>query len=166
MRVVLEDGASHAVDSSDMAFRFAMSQAVREAMARAAPSVLEPIMKLDVVAPQEVKCVHDSTANFETISNAIKLHLRSSQFQGAIVSGLSRRMGLIQNSSTMDDNVVIEADVPLAQMFGYSTDIRSITQGKGEFTMEYRQHQPVQRDQQAELIKAFKEEQEAAAGAA
>mmetsp|Transcript_18927 Transcript_18927/g.38855 ORF Transcript_18927/g.38855 Transcript_18927/m.38855 type:complete len:728 (-) Transcript_18927:33-2216(-) len=137
MRVVLEDGASHAVDSSDMAFRYAMSQAVREAMAKANPSVLEPIMKLEVVAPQE--------------------------FQGTIVSGLNRRMGLIQNSSTMDDNVIIEADVPLSQMFGYSTDIRSITQGKGEFTMEYKDHQPVQRDQQAELIKAFKEEQEASA---
>ena len=136
MRVVLEDGASHAVDSSDMAFRYAMSQAVREAMGKASPSVLEPIMKLEVVAPQE--------------------------FQGAIVSGLNRRMGLIQNSSTMDDNVIIEADMPLAQMFGYSTDIRSITQGKGEFTMEYKEHQPVQRDQQAELIKAFKEEQEMA----
>jgi len=133
VRVVLQDGAAHAVDSSDMAFRYAMAQAVREAMGQADPSILEPIMKLDVVAPQE--------------------------FQGAIVSGLNRRMGLIQNSSNMDDNVVIEADVPLAQMFGYSTDIRSITQGKGEFTMEYKMHQAVPRDQQSTLIKNFKEQE-------
>ena len=118
--------AAHAVDSSDMAFRYAMAQAVREAMGAANPSILEPIMKLDVVAPME--------------------------FQGSIVSGLTRRMGLIQNSTNQDDNVVIEADVPLAQMFGYSTDIRSITQGKGEFTMEYKQHNPVSPDVQKGLI--------------
>ena len=126
--------AAHAVDSSDMAFRYAMAQAVREAMGAANPSILEPIMKLDVVAPME--------------------------FQGSIVSGLTRRMGLIQNSTNQDDNVVIEADVPLAQMFGYSTDIRSITQGKGEFTMEYKMHQAVPRDQQSTLIKNFKEQEE------
>ncbi|GMI14777.1 hypothetical protein TrVE_jg7333 [Triparma verrucosa] len=134
VRVVLQDGAAHAVDSSDMAFRYAMAQAVREAMGAANPSILEPIMKLDVVAPME--------------------------FQGSIVSGLTRRMGLIQNSTNQDDNVVIEADVPLAQMFGYSTDIRSITQGKGEFTMEYKMHQAVPRDQQSTLIKNFKEQEE------
>ena len=72
MRVALVDGQSHAVDSSDMAFRICMGAAVRESMQRAKPHILEPVMKLEVVAPQE--------------------------FQGTIVSGLNRRMGLIQNS--------------------------------------------------------------------
>jgi len=132
MRVALSDGQSHAVDSSDMAFRICMSAAVREAMKKANPQILEPVMKLEVVAPQE--------------------------FQGTIVSGLNRRMGLIQSSDiTEDASVQIVADMPLANMFGYSTDLRSITQGKGEFTMEYFDHMPVTRDTQNDLIKKHQE---------
>jgi len=142
MRVTLNDGASHAVDSSDMAFRIAMASAVREAMQRAKPQILEPIMKLDVESPQE--------------------------FQGAIVSGLNQRMGLIQSSEPTSDGsgVTIVADVPLAQMFGYSTNLRSITQGKGEFTMEYGRHSAVNRDEMDKLIKEFKADQAEKAKAA
>jgi len=134
LRVVLEDGASHSVDSSDMAFRIATAAATRDAMRKAQPSILEPVMKLEVVAPEE--------------------------FQGAIVGGLNRRNGLIQSSDMDADgsSVVIIADMPLANMFGYSTDLRSITQGKGEFTMEYKTHMPVRADVQEELIKAHNEE--------
>jgi len=136
VRVVLEDGASHAVDSSDLAFRTAMAHAVRDAMRSAQPSVLEPVMKVEVNVPAE--------------------------FQGAIVAALNRRMGLIQASDINEDGsgVKIEAEVPLASMFGYSTEIRSMTQGKGEFTMEYAIHSPVRIDVQEELVKKYKEERE------
>lgn len=103
--------------------------------------VLEPIMKLEVTAPSE--------------------------FQGNIMGQLNRRMALIQSNEVADDGtgVTITAEVPLAQMFGYSTDLRSITQGKGEFTMEYRAHAPVTRDVQETLIKKYKEQQAAEAAA-
>ena len=136
LRVVLQDGAAHSVDSSDMAFKIAMASAVREAMRKAQPKILEPIMKLEVESPEE--------------------------FQGAIVGGLNRRGGVIQASDVdSDGGVVIVADMPLAAMFGYSTDLRSITQGKGEFTMEYKSHEAVRPDVQEELIKNHQEERHA-----
>jgi elongation factor G len=90
-----------------------------------------------------------------------------SEFQGNIMGQLNRRMALIQSNEVADDGtgVTITAEVPLAQMFGYSTDLRSITQGKGEFTMEYRSHAPVTRDVQETLIKKYKEQQAAEAAA-
>ena len=94
--------------------------------------VLEPVMSLEVTAPAD--------------------------FQGNIVSNLNRRMGVIQ-SSDMSENgmdVCIKADVPLAQMFGYSTDLRSSTQGKGEFSMEYKSHDQVTRDVQEDLVAKFR----------
>ena len=79
------------------------------------------------------------------------------EFQGAIIGGLNKRGGVILNSDVSEDGsqVGINADVPLAHMFGYSTDIRSSTQGKGEFTMEYREHQGVSKESQEALIKIF-----------
>lgn len=78
------------------------------------------------------------------------------EFQGAIIGDVNRRKGLIQNSEGEGDEVVIEAHVPLADMFGYSTGLRSMTQGKGEFTMEYNQHAPVTADKLAELTLSHK----------
>lgn len=80
-----------------------------------------------------------------------------SEFQGVIIGGLNKRSGLIMSSDLNDDasQIKIEADVPLAEMFGYSTDLRSSTQGKGEFSMEYKQHQPVSKDTQETLIKLY-----------
>ena len=80
------------------------------------------------------------------------------EFQGTIVSGLNRRMGMIQSSdvSASGQDVVIKADVPLAQMFGYSTDLRSTTQGKGEFSMEYKGHEAVTKDAQENLVAEFR----------
>lgn len=137
VRVVLEDGAAHAVDSSDQAFRTAMANAIRDTMKKAKPAILEPVMNVEVETPSE--------------------------FQGTVVAGLNRRMGLIQASDMNEDGsgLRVDAEVPLANMFGYSTELRSQTQGKGEFTMEYKRHVPVPRNTQEELMKKYKEEKEA-----
>jgi elongation factor G len=137
VRVVLQDGAAHAVDSSDQAFRTAMAHAVRDSMKKANPSILEPTMAVQVEIPSE--------------------------FQGTVVAGLNKRMGMIQSSDMNDDGsgIAIVAEVPLANMFGYSTELRSQTQGKGEFTMEYVKHSQVPRNAQEELMRKYKEERDA-----
>lgn len=137
VRVVLQDGASHAVDSSDMAFRICMANAVRDATRRARPSVLEPVMAVEIDVPAE--------------------------FQGGVTASVSRRMGMIGNSDMNEDGsgLKIEAKVPLANMFGYSTELRSLTQGKGEFSMEYHRHAAVPRNVQEELMDKYRAEREA-----
>lgn len=130
LRVALTDGAAHAVDSSELAFKLACQYAFRDAYNKASPTVLEPIMAVEIRVPNE--------------------------FQGAIIGDVNRRKGLIQNSEAEGDEVVVEAHVPLAEMFGYSTGLRSMTQGKGEFTMEYNQHAPVTADKLAELTLSHK----------
>mmetsp|Transcript_21703 Transcript_21703/g.30426 ORF Transcript_21703/g.30426 Transcript_21703/m.30426 type:complete len:788 (-) Transcript_21703:113-2476(-) len=141
VRVVLQDGASHAVDSSDMAFRICMANAIRDTMKRAKPSILEPVMTVEIEAPTE--------------------------FQGTVVAGINRRMGLIQSGEVNEDGsgVKVIADVPLSNMFGYSTELRSNTQGKGEFTMEYKTHSAVAMNVQEDLMKRYKEEKEVEASA-
>lgn len=136
VRVVLQDGASHAVDSSDMAFRICMANAIRDTMKKSRPSILEPVMMVEIEMPAE--------------------------FQGAVTATLSRRMGMIQNSDMNDDGsgLKVIAQVPLANMFGYSTELRSLTQGKGEFTMEYFKHIAVPKMVQEELMQKYKEERE------
>lgn len=129
VRIVLNDGASHPVDSSDLAFRLATQYAVREAFAKGRQTVLEPIMKVEITIPVE--------------------------YQGVVVSSLNKRKGVVVNSEQGDDYMTIEALVSLNNMFGYSTDLRSITAGKGEFTMEYSRHNPATRELQEELINAF-----------
>ena len=131
LRVVLTDGQAHAVDSNDIAFQTAMAYGIRNAVRAAQPKILEPIMALDVEAPAE--------------------------FQGNIIGGLNKRNGMIMSTDMSDDgaHVVVAADVPLASMFGYSTDLRSSTQGKGEFTMEYKQHSPVPKEEQDRLVKEY-----------
>lgn len=83
--------------------------------------------------------------------------------QGTVVAGLNRRMGLIQASDMNEDGsgLRVDAEVPLANMFGYSTELRSQTQGKGEFSMEYSKHVPVPRNTQEELMRKYKEQKEA-----
>ena len=131
VRVVITDGQAHAVDSNDLAFQLAMQYGIRDGVKASKPLILEPVMNVEVCAPSE--------------------------FQGVIMGGLNRRGGLIMGTELNDDGslVTIQADVSLSQMFGYSTDIRSSTQGKGEFTMEYKQHLPVPKDKQDELIKKY-----------
>ena len=130
---MLTDGQAHVVDSSEMAFRTAARDAFRETVPSAKPKVLEPVMRVSVEAPEE--------------------------FQGVIVGGLNRRKGIIQNTELKDEGSYVEVlcDVPLSDMFGYSTELRSATQGKGEFTMEYGEHAPVPSQQQIDLIKEYKE---------
>ncbi|GIL82330.1 hypothetical protein Vretimale_11788 [Volvox reticuliferus] len=130
VRVVLTDGASHAVDSSETAFRIAAVQAFRQAYANASPIILEPVMKVDVTVPSE--------------------------YQGATMGDINRRKGLILDSGAVGDDTVVTAHVPLNNMFGYSTALRSATQGKGEFTMEYSHHAPVPREAQAALVGEIK----------
>lgn len=130
MRVVLEDGQSHAVDSSELAFRTCMVQAIRHAFKTSEPTILEPLMAVEVEVPNE--------------------------FQGAAVGDLNRRRGVIQSTESDSTHTLIKIDVPLANMFGYSTQLRSATQGKGEFTMEYKMHQYVMRDVQEKLCDEYK----------
>jgi elongation factor G len=131
--VTLNDGASHAVDSSDIAFQEAARGAWRESYMKAGPQVLEPIMKVAVEGP--------------------------SQFQGGMVGLLMQRRGVIIGTTEADGFSRIEADVPLAEMFGFSTVLRSATQGKAEFTMEFAKYAPLPNALAEELIKAYREEQ-------
>ena len=126
IKIVLTDGASHAVDSSELAFKLAALAAFRQSFHNASPKLLEPIMKVDITVPSE--------------------------FQGTVIGNINRRKGTINDSTAEGDDVIISSMVPLSQMFGYSTELRSMTQGKGEFTMEYGSHQAVTQDVQAELI--------------
>lgn len=132
VRCVVNDGQWHPVDSSDMAFQTAALGAFREAYLKAKPAILEPIMKVEVEGPSE--------------------------FQGNIFGSINQRRGIIV-SSTDDgnNNCTVIAEVPLAEMFGYSTVLRSLTQGKAEFTMELSRYGKVPVSIQEELMKAYEE---------
>ncbi|CAG8520443.1 5076_t:CDS:10 [Scutellospora calospora] len=130
VRFVLEDGAHHAVDSSELAFRLAALYAFRDAYMRANPVILEPIMSVSITAPVE--------------------------FQGTVIGNLNKRKGTILDTEVQEDHFIVTAEVSLNNMFGYSSDLRSATQGKGEFTMEYKTHQPVLPYVQEELINEYK----------
>ncbi|MEW6058172.1 MAG: elongation factor G [Bdellovibrionota bacterium] len=131
VRAVINDGSYHDVDSSEQAFKTASLMGFREGYNKANPVVLEPIMKLEVQAPEE--------------------------FQGAVMGQVNQRRGMILNSQTLENYFVCEAEVPLTEMFGYSTDLRSATQGKGEFSMEFLKYAPVPRNVQETMVKAFQE---------
>ncbi len=137
VKVTLTDGAYHDVDSSYMAFKIAAMAAMREVYFNAQPTALEPIMKLETVAPEE--------------------------FQGSLMGGINQRRGVIQGTQTLEGSVTVTAEVPLTEMFGYSTDLRSATQGKGEFTMEFARYAPVPRSIQEELHKKYLEKRAAEA---
>ncbi|MCH2533784.1 MAG: elongation factor G [Bdellovibrionales bacterium] len=130
IEVDLNDGAYHDVDSSEMAFRICAIQAFRQAYEKAGPVALEPLMKLEVSAPEE--------------------------FQGSVMGQINQRRGIIGGTHTNDSFVVVTAEVPLSEMFGYSTDLRSATQGKGEFTMEFARYAECPRNVQEELVKEYK----------
>ncbi|EMK22058.1 elongation factor G [Leptospira kirschneri] len=130
VRCVINDGAYHDVDSSDMAFQIAGRYAFRQGFNKANPQILEPIMKVEVDAPSE--------------------------FQGAILGSLNQRRGMILNTTEEDAYCKTEAEVPLADMFGYSTVLRSSTQGKAEFSMEFSRYAPVPRNVAEELMKKYK----------
>ncbi len=139
VRVVVNDGAWHPVDSSDMAFQTAAIGAFREAFEKAKPVILEPIMKVEVEGPSE--------------------------FQGNIFGSINQRRGMIVSSTEDNNQCQVIAEVPLSEMFGYSTVLRSLTQGKAEFTMEVAKYGRVPLSVSDELKKAYQEKKKKEAGA-
>ncbi len=127
IRVVINDGASHSVDSSDMAFKSAARGAFRQGYGKAKAVVLEPIMKVVVETPTD--------------------------FQGAVMSTLNQRRGMIVGSQDEGPFSVIESQVPLSEMFGYSTDLRSATKGQAQFTMEFLTYKQLPQSIADDLIK-------------
>ncbi len=132
IRIVINDGASHSVDSSEMAFQAAARGAFQQGYAKARPVILEPIMKVVVETPNE--------------------------FQGSVMGLLNQRRGIILGSQDEGPICVIEAQVPLAEMFGYSTVLRSATQGKAQFTMEFSAYKQVPASIAEELAKKAAED--------
>jgi elongation factor G len=132
-RVELKDGTFHPVDSSEMAFKIAARMAFKQAFLEAKPVILEPIMRVEAETPVE--------------------------FQGTVQGDLSSRRGMLLGSDMRDEYAVILAEVPLSEMFGYSTDLRSKTQGKATFSMEFACYRPVPSSIQEQLVKKFREEQ-------
>jgi elongation factor G len=116
VRIVLYDGSYHDVDSSELTFKIAGSMAFHDAAKRAKPVLMEPIMRVEVMAPTE--CLGD------------------------VIGNLSSRRGQIQSQEDCDDMQRIDARVPLSQMFGYATDLRSRTRGRGTFAMQFARYQP------------------------
>jgi elongation factor G len=117
VKVILAGGSFHPIDSSEMAFRFAARQGFEQAFAKAKPTILEPMMLLEVETP--------------------------SQFLGKIQGKLLSRRALLLGSETRDNDVILRAEVPLAEMFGYSTELRSLSQGMATFSMEFAEYSPL-----------------------
>ncbi|MFO0839856.1 MAG: elongation factor G [Phycisphaerae bacterium] len=136
VKVVLEDGSSHSVDSSDIAFQLAARDAFKEAYLKAGPAILEPIMKVEIEAPTE--------------------------YQGPIVGDLTSRRGLILSTDAKGGVTIIVGEVPLANMFGYSTELRSATQGRGTFSMEFASYKQAPRDVQEEVVEKARKAKQAA----
>ncbi|MFQ5417977.1 MAG: elongation factor G [Myxococcota bacterium] len=128
--VTVDDGKSHSVDSSEMAFQAAARGAFREAYAKAKPIILEPIMKVEIEGPQE--------------------------FQGVILKTIMQRRGTVIGTTEEAGFSRVETEVPLSEMFGYATDLRSATQGKAEFTMEVARYLPAPADVQTELKEKYR----------
>ena len=129
VKATINDGSYHAVDSSDIAFQLAAIGGFKQAYSKAAPVIMEPIMKVAVEGPSE--------------------------FQGAVMGSLNQRRGVIVGTFEEGNYTVVEAEMPLAEMFGYSTTLRSLTQGKAEFTMEFATYKQVPKGVADELIKQF-----------
>ncbi len=133
IKVIVDDGSYHEVDSSDRAFQICARDAFRDAFKQTRPALLEPIMKLDIECPE--------------------------QFQGAVVGDLTSRRGLIRSTESLGGTSVIVGEVPLAETFGYATDLRSMTQGQGVFSMELAQYRRTPASVQEEIIAERKQAQ-------
>jgi elongation factor G len=132
LRVILNDGSYHDVDSSDMAFQLTAQECFREYFMKMKPVLLEPIMKFEVEVP--------------------------TAFQGTVVGNLTSRRGMVIGNELNGASAIIEAEVPLSETFGYSTDLRSMTQGQGTFSMEFAKYRRVPASIQEEVIAAKKKE--------
>lgn len=128
VKVELYDGSYHEVDSSEMAFKIAGSMAIKEGCRKAQPCILEPMMKVEIEIPDE--------------------------FTGTIIGDISRRRGRVEGQEPVGNtgNVIVRALVPLANMFGYATDLRSNTQGRGTFSMEFKCYEQVPANIEKEII--------------
>jgi elongation factor G len=126
VRAILTDGSSHDVDSSEMAFKIAGSMALQEAARRAGVQLLEPVVEVEVVTPED--------------------------YMGDVIGDLNGRRGHIGNMDERAGARVITAEVPLAEMFGYATDLRSRTQGRATFTMQFHSYKPVPDSIAEELV--------------
>ena len=130
IKAVLLDGSYHEVDSSDLAFRIAGGKALREAMVKGAPIILEPIMDVEVVVRDE--------------------------YMGEVIGDLNARRGKILSVNLRNNMRIVKADVPLASMFGYATDLRSKTQGRATFTMQFKKYEPIPDTLANEIIRRVK----------
>ncbi len=128
VKVELYDGSYHEVDSSEMAFKIAGSMAIKDGCKKARPCILEPMMKVEIEIPDE--------------------------FTGTIIGDISRRRGRIEGQEPQGNtgNVIVRAVVPLANMFGYATDLRSNTQGRGTFSMEFAKYEQVPSNVESEIV--------------
>ncbi len=131
VRVTINDGKAHTVDSSDVAFQEACRGAWREVYEHAKPIILEPLMKVQVEGP--------------------------SKFHGAIVATIMQRRGVIEGVNEQDQYCQVDSVVPLSEMFGYATALRSVTQGTAEFTMEFSRYSPVPKQVQDAVIAEYEE---------
>ena len=130
VRFVLEDGKAHPIDSNEIAFRLAAANGFRQAFEKAGPQVLEPVMAVEVKTPSE--------------------------FQTSVMALLNKRRGAIKESAILEgDEMMVLADVPLAQMFGFSTDLRSGSMGKADYSMDFARMDPVDRGRVKELQDAY-----------
>ena len=128
VKATLFDGSYHDVDSSEMAFKIAASLALKEAKNKCKPVLLEPIMKVDVVTPEE--------------------------YMGNVMGDLTSRRGKPLGQESRGNALMISAMVPLAEMFGYATQLRSATQGRGVFNMEFDHYAPVSQSVAEQILKA------------
>ncbi|NJL46049.1 MAG: elongation factor G [Leptolyngbyaceae cyanobacterium SM2_3_12] len=135
LQVTLTDGAYHAVDSSAIAFEIAARAAYRQSLPKAGPQLLEPVMKVDVFTPED--------------------------YMGDVIGDLNRRRGMIKSQDPTATGVRVKADVPLSEMFGYIGDLRTMTSGRGQFSMEFSHYAPCPSNVAEEVIKEAKERQAA-----
>ena len=126
IKVELIDGRYHEVDSSEMAFKIAGSMAIKEGLRKAAPVLLEPMMAVEVVTPED--------------------------FMGDVIGDLNRRRGHIESMEPRGNAQVVRAKVPLSEMFGYSTDLRSKTQGRAVYSMQFKAYEQVPKSVAEEIV--------------
>jgi elongation factor G len=127
--VTLFDGSYHEVDSTEMAFKVAASIAFRDAMRRAEPVLLEPVMKVEVVVPEE--------------------------YTGDVISNLNGRRGRVEGIETRGNTQIVKGAVPLSEMFGYATDLRSKTQGRGTYTMQFSHYEELPKNLMDKIINKY-----------
>ncbi len=126
IHAIVYDGSYHEVDSSEMAFHIAGSMAFKDAMSKAAPTLLEPIMKVEVTMPEE--------------------------YMGDVIGDINSRRGRVEGMDDMGSGKIVRAFVPLSEMFGYATDLRSKTQGRGNYSMFFDKYEPVPKNVQEKIL--------------